>query len=195
MKIPTFHRNVITCMVRSIAVPCLLFAAVTPAFGLINGSFVVNGDNSVTYSYEVDNSGGSFDIAIWALEFSIVPDWNQLDAPFGDVTVPNQDWVASAGIPASGLTAQDFLSLGAVGDVLINSTLSGFSFTSVFLPGPIEYHEFSATGESATGQTIGPAVAPAAVPDSSSRAIEAMALIFLAAVSAGRKLNRGTAVR
>jgi len=190
MKKTTSTRNATSCIVRNIVAPCILFASAAPSFGVITGSYVVNPDNSVTYSYEVDNSAGGFDISIWSLEFPFAPpDWNQLDAPAGDVTVPNLDWVALAGTPVTGASAQDFWSLGAAGDVLVNDTLTGFSFTSAFLPGMISYHEFSAAGQSASGQTFGPAVAPSTVPDGSSRLLEAIVMASFVAAGARRKWN------
>ena len=181
---------------RITATAVLLSVWPVTSYGAISGSFVINGNGTVTYSYTVDNTAGAFDIAGWTLEFPFAqPDWNPLDAPAGDVTVPNQHWVAGAGTPVTGLSAQDFLSLDSEGDVLTGSSLAGFSFTSAFLPGPVSYHEFSAVGDSENGDTIGPAVAPVdAVPDSGSHAIEVTAL-SLAVIGASRMHNAKVGAR
>ncbi len=131
------------------------------------GSFVIHGDGTVTYFYNVDNSAGLFDVAAWSLEFDVgAPDWNPLDVfSGGDVAVPDPIWFADLGVPITGASAQDFLSLDPTGDVAVGSMLAGFSFTSSFLPGPVTYHEFSASGESATGTTIGPATLATTIPE------------------------------
>lgn len=136
----------------------MLLALTAPVFATVIGSHVLNGDGTVTYSYVVNNSGGAFDVAAWSLEFGFAtPDWDQADTLSGGaVTVPNADWFASAGIPVTGLSAQDFLSLNPGADVAIGQSLLGFSFTSRFLPGLITYEEFSADGAAFTGQTVGP---------------------------------------
>jgi hypothetical protein len=188
-------RHVTSSVVRNIIAPCILFAAAEPSFGVIIGSYVVNADQSVTYSYQIDNSTGTFDVSAWSLEFAFAsPDWNQLDAPAGGVTVPSLDWVAFSGTPITGLSAQDFLSLSPSGDVLVHGALSGFSFTSAFLPGPISYHEFSADGKSAGGQTIGPAFAAAAVPDGNNGLFDAIVLSSIVALGAGRKIQQPATV-
>jgi hypothetical protein len=136
----------------------VLMAANT-VYGGITGSDVVNRDGTVTYSYVVDNSKGSFDVAAWSLEFGFsIPDWNQFDNfSGGDVKVPNENWFADPGTPTTGKSAQDFISLGGEGgDVEVGAKLYGFSFTSDFQPGTITFDEFSADGTSSTGTTIGP---------------------------------------
>jgi hypothetical protein len=141
-----------------------MLAFATAAHATIVGSHVVNGDGTVTYSYTVDNSGGLFDVSAWSLDFLFAtPDWDPFDVfSGGGVDVPAADWFASPGTPVTGLSAEDFLSLSPLGDVLIGGMLGGFSFSSSFLPGIVSYHEFSATGESNRGTTIGPT---ASVPD------------------------------
>jgi len=125
----------------------------------ILGTATPNGDGTFTYAYSADNSSGAFDVAIWSLEFGIpVPDWNPLDtAAGGDVSVPNPNWVAGAGIPLLGQSAQDFISIGD--DVLTGGVLGGFSFKSSYAPGHATYFEYSAGGDSTSGNTIGPALA------------------------------------
>lgn len=155
-------------LARNAAVTGVLSVLAFSAAAEVVGSFVVHGDGTVTYSYEIDNTGGTFDIALWSLEFPFAPpDWNPLDnLTGGDVIVPNAIWFAQAGTPVGGLSAQDFLSLDPAGDVLAGTSLAGFSFTSRYLPGSISFFEYSAGGDSASGTTVGPAVAPNhAVPD------------------------------
>ena len=158
----------------------------------VMSSFVVNGNGTVTYSYTVGNSAGSFDISAWSLEFPFSsPDWNQLDQlSGGSVTVPNAGWFADAGIPISGQSAQDFLSLSPASDVLIGNQQSGFSFTSLYLPGVVTYHEFSATGASASGTTMGPAILPTTVPESDGpyALLGLAALVAFAAATRTKKL-------
>ncbi|MBE2213094.1 MAG: hypothetical protein IAE82_04415 [Opitutaceae bacterium] len=174
-------------------VPLILFAllasAPLPASGAVFGTHLLNGDGSVTYSYIVDNTGGPFDISAWSLDLDLaMPDWDQLDVfSGGGVDVPNSDWFASAGIPVTGLSAQDFLSLSPIGDVLIGQILGGFSFTSHFLPGTVTYTEFSATGESRTGTTTGPVSAH--VPDAGG-GLTLIATTALVAFAAGTRRHR-----
>ena len=157
-------------------------AASAGAFGDIVGSQVVNNDGTVTYSYVVDNSAGSFDVAAWSLEFGFpTPDWNQVDVPSGGhVTVPTPDWLADIGTPVAGLSAQDFLALAPGADVLVGNSLSSFSFTSRFLPGSVTFYEFSANGDFTTGTTLGPV---AAVPDIGG-SLEAISFAAVAAFAA-----------
>ncbi|MBL9136360.1 MAG: hypothetical protein JNK85_10855 [Verrucomicrobiales bacterium] len=146
--------------VLQLAVVCALLAGTCASRGEVVGSFVLNGDGTVTYFYEVDNRAGLFDISLWSLEFPFAtPDWEMLDTfSGGDVEVPNTGWFANGGLPVTGESAQDFLSLDPASDVLLGETLVGFSFTSRFLPGSILYREFSAQGESVSGLTIGPVI-------------------------------------
>jgi hypothetical protein len=126
---------------------------------LVSGTVTGNPDGTFTYAYTVNNSSGPFDIGAWSLDFGItLPDWDQTDTlSGGSVSIPNADWFATAGTPISGQSAQDFISLNPAADVAVGSVLSGFSFTSHHPPGPATYHEFSGSGDSATGQTVGPA--------------------------------------
>jgi hypothetical protein len=136
------------------------------ASGNVVGSYVINSDGTVTYSYVVDNTGGSFDIAAWSLEFDFAtPDWDPLSATSGGgVVVPNSNWDASQAVAIAGLSAQDFLSLDSSTDVVVGAKQSGFSFTSRFLPGTIRFNEFSADGSGFnSGSTVGPLVV--AIPD------------------------------
>jgi hypothetical protein len=140
------------------AVACVLLAASVPGSGAIIGSFTHNGDGTVTYFYEVDNTAGAFDVAAWSLEFGFkTPDWDPVDASTGgEVMTPNPNWLAQAGIPIVGEAAQDFLSLDPATDILAGTVARGFSFTSSYLPGPVVAYEFSAAGNSTAGITIGP---------------------------------------
>src|SRR5688572_22010579 len=108
----------------SLAAGLLVLAMVGPTRGAVSGTSSLNPDGSYTYSYIVDNTAGTFDISLWSLEFDfLTPDWNQLDVPSGgDVAVPSSDWFASAGIPVTGLSAQDFLSLFPLSDVLTGTS-------------------------------------------------------------------------
>ncbi len=153
---------------------CLIASALllgqNAAFATITGAASANGDGTYTYSYTVDNSGGAFDIAAWSLEFGfLTPDWNQADAPTGDVQVPNSGWGAAAGIPVTGLSAQDFFTLSSNDDIKVNSTLNGFSFRSSFAPGTVSFTEFAeGTGDAISGSVIGPATMTATLPESGS---------------------------
>ena len=164
----------------TIAVICSLagLSAVSSARADVTGTVAANGNGTFTYSYTVDNSSGTFDVAAWSLDFMFTtPDWDQFDTfSGGDVTVPNLDWLGQAGIPIIGQSAQDFLSLGPAADVAVGSALTGFAFTSAFGPGPVPFYEYSAVGDSATGTTVGPASAVASVPDFWA-GLEEMALI------------------
>ena len=139
------------------------------------GSALDNNDGTVTYSYEVDNSLGNFDISVWSLEFKIIPDWDQVDTlGGGDVEVPNLDWFADVGIPNVGLAAQDFNSFDKI---VMGDLLGGFSFTSSFAPGNVTYFEFGSSGESFVSTTVGPSVL--AVPEPSTWALLVFGLIGL----------------
>ncbi len=163
MPNPPQHRP---SLLHSLILGSALLAASPSAPGEVTGSFILNGDGTITYFYEVNNLTGAFDISLWSLEFDfLTPDWDTLDTfSGGEVSVPNSLWFADAGIPVSGASAQDFLSLDPAGDVLAGAVLAGFSFTSSLPPGRVTYHEFSATGDSVSGTTIGPT---AVVPEAS----------------------------
>jgi hypothetical protein len=165
-------------LLRSLVVGGVLMASCPSAPAEVTGSFILNGDGTITYFYEVSNLTGTFDISLWSLEFDFpTPDWDTLDTfSGGDVSVPNSLWFADAGIPVSGASAQDFLSLDPAGDVLAGTVLAGFSFTSSLPPGPVTYREFSATGDSASGTTVGPT---SVIPEASTW-ISAVALGTLA---------------
>ncbi len=160
----------------------------------IVGSAVANGDGTVTYSYVVDNSAGAFDVFLWSLNFPfLTPDWNQLDVlSGGDVHVPNANWFANVGVPVTGSSAQDFLSLNPAGDVLVGQSLSGFSFTSHYLPGQIAFLEFSAAGDSDGGTTIGPAFLSLSVPDGGLRWAE-FTLVAAGVLAAAGRVQRARA--
>jgi len=154
---------------------------------VIIGSVVGNTDGSFTYTYTVNNTAGLFAVAAFSLEFDFVAaerDWNPEDlllggdvtTNLGDPLAPLDDWTADAGIPFSGLSAQDFFAVGPLGegDVLIGETLGGFSFTSNFAPGQVTATGFGPAGESTVSQTIGPAV-----PEPTSVALLGLASAFL----------------
>ena len=142
-----------------------------PIQAIIIGSVADHGDGRFKYSYTIDNSAGTFDVFAFSLEFALTEnqiDWNPLDVfSGGEVEVPTADWIASLGIPTTGASAQDFISLSFVSDVLVGQSLSGFSFVSSFAPTLATFTvEFGSLGESATGLTIGPGAPPAGVPES-----------------------------
>ena len=179
-------RTVPRLLPRRFAAPAVALACLgltlAPAYGVIQSTYVDNGNGTFTYHYTVDNQAGTFDIASWSLDLGLAsPDWNQNDASLGgDVSVPNSGWLAFAGTPILGLSAQDFLSLDTSSDVLMGATLAGFSFTSAFGPGEVSYFEFGALSESSSGLTTGPVFA--AVPDASNPLPMGLAgLAFLAA--------------
>lgn len=182
----TINRLKIFSRITLAALP--LWAATRSTFGNIIGSDTLNSDGSVTYSYVIDNSTGSFDIAAFSLEFGFSnADWNQFDVfSGGKVEVANANWFAGAGTPVVGQSAQDFLALAASADVPAGQTLTGFSFTSRFLPGIITYDEFSANGASTTGTTVGPAQA---VPEGGG-GLEAIALGAIITFAAGTRASR-----
>jgi len=169
----------------------VLATASSPTQATVIGSNFLNADGSVTYLYRVDNTDGVFDISAWSLEFGFSSlDWNPLDAASGgSVSVPNLNWFADVGNPVLGLSAQDFISLTPRADVIAGQALSGFSFTSRFLPGSITYHEFLSDGSSITGTTIGPVQK---APDGDGP-LATMACIAVASFGAGiRKLAKNT---
>jgi hypothetical protein len=170
----------------------LLF--VLSAKATIIGSSVDNLDGTFTYSYTVDNTSGAFDIVGWSLEFPLAPgdiDWDQADIfAGGDVTVPSADWIASAGIPTVGNSAQDFFSIAFTGDVLIGQSLSGFGFTSSFAPANATFTlEFGALGESASGQTVGPNL-PTGLPDQGSTGLLLIPIFSAMLICRQRLVNR-----
>ena len=154
MKDPGRFRGILSIVGLAFGAPGML----STASGDVIGSSADNGDGTFTYSYVVDNSAGSFDVAAWSLEFGFAfPDWNQksvLDG--GDVEVPNAHWFAEPGTPVTGLSTQDFLTIDPDGVVPVGAKLDGFSFTSAHGPGLITFYEFSAAGDFATGTAIGP---------------------------------------
>ena len=168
-------------LIRCIALAAALLLPAAPVSATIIGSAFDNGDGTFTYSFEVDNSSGSFDIAVWSLELEFLPDWDQLDVfSGGGVAVPDPGWTADAGIPVAGLSAQDFISLGPDSDVLVGATLGGFSFTSAYRPVLVTWYEFSALGDSATGSVIGPGAAPIPEPGALSTFSIGLALVAFA---------------
>jgi hypothetical protein len=189
------HPNFLALGPSALVGALALAFATLPASADVIATFVVNGDGTVTYTYEVDNTAGAFDVALWSLEFPFAtPDWDQLDTfSGGQVGVPGPSWYADAGIPVGGLSAQDFLALDPAGDILVGSLLGGFSFTSSRLPGPIAYFEFSAVGDSVSGTTLGPAFdPPSAIPEPSTW-VAGSTLLALAALGTGWRRLRPTA--
>ncbi len=174
---------------RSIAAGALLLAQ-HAAFASITANVTTNGDGTYTYSYTVDNSTGSFDIAAWSLEFDFhTPDWNPLDVPTGgDVSIPNLGWIAGAGIPTTGLSAQDFLTFTPNDDVKTGAILGGFSFTSHFAPGDILFTEFAEDGSSSSSGTVkGPTSGTTnTVPESGA----GMGVMLLGTLAAFATVNR-----
>lgn len=168
----------------------LLAPAATPVSAIVVGTYQHNLDGSVTYSYAVDNTAGAFDISAWSLDLPIaIPDWDQLDTySGGGVGVPSLDWIASPGNPVTGLSAQDFLSLSPLSDVLIGDILGGFSFTSFYQPELVTYYEYSAAGESSSGTTFAP-VSARNVPDTGGGQ-SLIAIVALAAFAAVSRRHR-----
>lgn len=145
----------------------LALLRVGDAGAAVRGTYEMVGHDLVKYSYRIDNAAGLFDIAAWSLDLDLpAPDWDPLDrASGGEVAMPDENWIGGPGTPVSGLWAQDFLSLTAGAEIGVGGALDGFWFLSHLLPGEVRYHEFSATGESASGVTIGPAVPAVPVPE------------------------------
>jgi len=175
--------NTLFRKVYSATAGLLLLMAALPLRAGIIGTSAPNPDGSYTYSYEVANPSDVFSISYWSLEFNFAtPDWDQADNfAGGGVTVPDAQWWAMAGIPVSGLSAQDFLSLSPYADVWAGSRLSGFSFTSWFAPGMVTFTGFAPHGSAFTqGSTVGPSsVGAPAVPEGSGP-YALMAAAFLA---------------
>jgi hypothetical protein len=169
---------------RCAVAACALYGTSAQVSALVIGSYVDHGDGTVTYSYKLDNSGGSFDIAAWSLQFGFSdPDWNSLDTfSGGDVSVPDANWFATGGL-SGGSFLQDFLTLDSAAEVLSGQQLEGFSFTSRLHPGVVAFTEFSAGGAFATGITVGPV--QNAVPDGGSGmiAVAGAALAVFAGVT------------
>lgn len=189
MKITTkFSQN----RLPQVAVLSVMLATAIAVRGEVQGTFVINGDGTVTYFYEVDNRFGLFDISLWSLEFPIAtPDWDTLDQfSGGDVVVPNIGWFADAGVPVTGQSAQDFLSLNPDSDVHVGETLFGFSFTSRFLPGTVTYREFSAFGDSAGGLTVGPVIT-APIPEGEAW-LAGLAVVGVAGAAVAQRRSRGS---
>ena len=178
------NKKIIQLLLSAQAVWVALSAPGVASANII-GSFSANADGTTTYTYVIDNSKGTFDVAAWSLDFGFsMPDWNQFDIfSGGSVNVPSLNWFADAGIPVTGQSAQDFLSLDSDGDVAGGQSLGGFSFTSAFQPGTVTYSEFSADGMSETGMTVGPSMT---VPDKGSW-LEGLALVGV--VIAGKKIQ------
>jgi hypothetical protein len=161
-----------------LALAFVLFVSPAAAPASVIGSALDNGDGTFTYSFTVDNRAGSFDVSAFSLDLPLAThDWDPADTGAGgDVTVPF-DWIAGAGIPVTGLFAQDFISLDPSSDVLVGTTLGGFSFKSSLRPGAVTYYEFSGVGDSATGSTTGPATA---VPEPRAALVFALGLLRVA---------------
>jgi len=167
----------------------LLLASALPSRGNVIGTSTANLDGSYTYFYVVDNTAGAFDISSWSLDFAFAaPDWNQADVGSGgSVAVASVDWLAGPGIPVVGLSAQDFLSLGPWSDVLIGTSVDGFSFTSWFAPGSVTFSEFDAFGESSNqGKTVGPSARIDTVPEGGG-SYSLLAAAFLAGCAYARR--------
>ncbi len=143
------------------------------AQGAIVVTTMTNLDGTFTYSYEVDNTAGTFDVFSWSLELAVPADdidWKPLDkgqggdvvVPSGDMLSSSDDWGADRGIAVVELWAQDFFAVDAAGggDVVIGSSLDGFEVTSALPPGPATYVEYGPAGQSLVGSTIGPSMIP-----------------------------------
>ena len=148
--------------------PSLLWGSALQAQVLT--TVTLNGSGRFLYSYEIENST-SFDIFQFSLNFSFdqsLIDWNPVDiARGGDVSVPLgdlntfvDDWQAEVPslLIAPGSFVQDFKTLSSFGfgDVSPGESLSGYSFTSSYVPEEISYTVFSPSGDSLSGTTLGP---------------------------------------
>ena len=179
----------------------LLCIAPSRSQAILIGMSANNGNGTFTYSYTVDNTSGTFDIVAFSLEFNFLSsliDWNQLDiAGGGSVNVADVNWIAQAGTsPNVGISSQDFFSINPASDVLMGTSLSGFSFISALAPGSMTYYfEFGASAESASGTTVGPvSAAIASVPDGGSSL--ALAFVSLSCIfGTGRWLKTGNGNR
>ena len=177
----------------------LLWCSALPSHATPIGLAVDNGNGTWTYSYTIDNTGGTFDIVAWSLEFnftSALIDWNQSDTfSGGAVTVPDANWIAQPGIPTFGLSSQDFFSLDPASDVLTGTSLTGFSFISAIAPGSVSYYlEFGANNESQSGFTVGPqASLSASVPEGGSSFLYGL-ISLMGCCGAGRWLRRNGAM-
>jgi hypothetical protein len=185
MKNGLFAHFKTAAIASSLGIFVLSQASTTAA---VTGSAAANGLGGYLYEFTVDNTAGSFDISAWTLEFPFAaPDWNQTDTfGGGDVTVPNQDWLAGPGTAVVGLSAQDFLSFDAASDVTTGSTLGTFAFTSAYPPGTVNYYAFSPAGASISGTVVGPVV-PASVPDGGAGSAALLALALGACIAARKQ--------
>lgn len=164
------------------------------AAAAVHGTYEIIGLDTVKYTYRLDNRTGAFDIAAWSLDLDLPsPDWDPLDIDSGgEVSMPNENWIGGPGIPVAGRWAQDFLSLSSGAEVLIGEELDGFWFLSHFLPGEVQYQEFSSFGDSAAGFTIGPAIPYTPVPETGIWAAGAVLGGFAAATCRRRRSSRVT---
>ena len=158
------------------------------ARAVVLASVVQNADLSYEYSYEIDNSAGTFDIFLFSLEFDFPVedrDWNPVDilnggevlTPLQSAADPFDDWAAVEGVPITGEFAQDFFAVGPLGegDVLVGESLGGFSFTSAFAPREVTFTAFSPGGASTTGLVVG----PSSIPEPSIATFGLIAFVFL----------------
>ena len=86
----------------------------------------------------------------------------------------------------SGVGIESFYEGSALTDTFApGSTVSGFSFSSVFAPAPISYDTQDDLGNATTGMTLGPAGAP--VPEASTLVSLGMGLSALALIAVRRR--------
>ncbi len=76
---------------RRFAAPAVALACLgltlAPAYGVIQSTYVDNGNGTFTYHYTVDNQAGTFDVASGSLDLGLPsPDWNQNDTSLGGST-------------------------------------------------------------------------------------------------------------